>query len=137
MIEGTDGDPKGLVKQADELATKYGFLHWPLAFPQVFSRERPGFDVVVGNPPWEEVTIEELSFYGLYRPGINSMDEAERSKVIVALVRERPDLTGMLRERQEGLEITRTALASGDYDQMGGDPDLYKYFCQRYRNLGS
>ena len=135
VIEGTDGDPKGLVRQADKLATKYGFLHWPLAFPQVFSRERPGFDVVVGNPPWEEVTIEELSFYGLYRPGINSMDEAERSKVIAALVRERPDLTGMLRERQEGLEIARTALASGAYDQMGGDPDLYKYFCQRYRNL--
>lgn len=135
VIDGTDGDPKGLVNQADRLATKYGFLHWPLAFPQVFSRERPGFDVVVGNPPWEEVTIEELSFYGMYRPGINSLREPKRSRVIEGLIRERPELEGMLKQRQQDLKVIRKALAAGDYQQTSGDPDLYKYFCQRYRAL--
>ena len=135
VIEGTDEDYKALAKKAHSLAAKHGFLHWPLAFPQVFSRERPGFDVVVGNPPWEEVTIEELSFYGMYRPGVNSLREPERSKVIEELVRERPELPEILERRQGDLEVTRVALASGDYEQMGGDPDLYKYFCQRYRAL--
>ena len=135
VIEGTDEDHKSLARQAQQIAARHGFLHWPLAFPQVFSRERPGFDVVVGNPPWEEVTIEELSFYGMYRPGINSLREPERSAVIDELVRERPELAGVLRQRQEDLEVTREALASGDYERMGGDPDLYKYFCQRYRAL--
>jgi hypothetical protein len=27
-------------------------LHWDIAFPDVFERERPGFDVFVGNPPF-------------------------------------------------------------------------------------
>ena len=135
VIEGRDDDHNALVRQAQQMAARHGFLHWPLAFPQVFSRERPGFDVVVGNPPWEEVTIEELSFYGMYRPGINSLREPERSRVIKELVRERPELVGVLRQRQEDLEVTREALASGDYEQTGGDPDLYKYFCQRYRAL--
>ncbi|WP_156635763.1 DNA methyltransferase [Methylobacterium sp. Leaf123] len=27
-------------------------FHWPLEFPEVFSRDRPGFDAVVGNPPF-------------------------------------------------------------------------------------
>ena len=135
VIEGTDEDGVALVKRAQQLAAKHRSLHWPLAFPQVFSRERPGFDVVVGNPPWEEVTIEGLSFYGMYRPGINSLREPERSRVIEDLVRERPELVGMLRQRQQDLEVTREALAAGDYEQTGGDPDLYKYFCQRYRAL--
>ena len=135
VIAGTGEGKNPLVRQAQKRAAKHGFLHWPLAFPQVFSRERPGFDVVVGNPPWEEVTIEELSFYGMYRPGLNSMPEAERSMVIAALVRERPELPGVFTERQEGMEVARAALAGGDYEQMGGDPDLYKYFCQRYRSL--
>ncbi|MDE0122495.1 MAG: hypothetical protein OXS33_12335 [bacterium] len=135
VIEGNDKDTRALVKRAQKLAVTHGFLHWPLAFPQVFSRERPGFDVVVGNPPWEEVTVEELSFYGMYRPGINSLPDVERARVIAALVEERPELPEALRRRQEALEFTRRALASGDYDQMGGDPDLYKYFCQRYRSL--
>ena len=69
------GHQRTLVKRARKLAATHGFLHWPLAFPQVFAHARPGFDVVVGNPPWEEVTIEELSFYGMYRPGINSLPD--------------------------------------------------------------
>jgi hypothetical protein len=27
-------------------------FHWPIEFPEVFSRARPGFDAVVGNPPF-------------------------------------------------------------------------------------
>lgn len=28
------------------------FLHWPLAFPEVFEREPPGFDAMIANPPY-------------------------------------------------------------------------------------
>lgn len=27
-------------------------FHWPLEFPEVFARDNPGFDAVVGNPPF-------------------------------------------------------------------------------------
>jgi hypothetical protein len=37
-------------------------LHFPVAFPEVFLRERNGFDVLLGNPPWDEVKPEERSF---------------------------------------------------------------------------
>ncbi len=128
------------VRQAQELAKRHQFLHWPLAFPHVFQRQSPGFDVVVGNPPWEEVTVEELSFYGLYRPGIAALAEKERRQWVAELVRERPELPDRLQARQARLRDYRRALAGpdparSDYDPMGGDPDLYKYFCQRYRML--
>lgn len=29
-----------------------GPFHWPLEFPEVFARENPGFDVLLGNPPF-------------------------------------------------------------------------------------
>jgi hypothetical protein len=40
-------------------ASDRGFFHWPLEFADVFygdqgnPRDRPGFDAVIGNPPWE------------------------------------------------------------------------------------
>jgi hypothetical protein len=37
-------------------------LHFPITFPEVFLRARPGFDVILGNPPWQEATIEEHAF---------------------------------------------------------------------------
>jgi hypothetical protein len=36
------------------------FFHWPLEFPDVFARG--GFDVVLGNPPWEQLQPEEIKF---------------------------------------------------------------------------
>jgi hypothetical protein len=35
------------------IARARAFFHWELEFPEVFARRRPGFDAVVGNPPWE------------------------------------------------------------------------------------
>ncbi len=43
------------------LASRHRFLHWPLAFPEVFidengdARSDGGFDAIVGNPPWDMV----------------------------------------------------------------------------------
>ena len=50
--------------------------------PRMFdpSGDRPGFDVVVGNPPWEEVTVEELGFYGMHKPGITMDCQRETAR---------------------------------------------------------
>lgn len=34
-------------------------LDWAAAFPAAFERSRPGFDVVLGNPPWGQKGIDE------------------------------------------------------------------------------
>jgi hypothetical protein len=39
-------------------ANKYKFFHYQLDFIEVF-KERGGFDVAVGNPPWLKITFEE------------------------------------------------------------------------------
>lgn len=135
VVSGSGWGRSELVPKAGQLALRHGFLHWPLVFPQVFSRERPGFDVVVGNPPWEEMTVEALSFYALYRPGLSGMREKERARAIADMVDERPELPALLEDWKAKVEETREALKAGDYGPMAGDSDLYKYFCARYRDL--
>jgi hypothetical protein len=45
--------------QARTIAGRHRFLHWPVTFPDVFaghaSSRAPGFDAVIGNPPWDMV----------------------------------------------------------------------------------
>jgi hypothetical protein len=120
---------------ADEAAVANSFLHWPVAFPRVFARDRPGFDAVVGNPPWNEVTVEELAFYALFAPGLRGMTERDRAVGVAKLLAERPELQGRLQEAQARTAEQRRYLSRGEYTSMTGDPDLYKYFCQRYRLL--
>ena len=66
------------------IAEEYGFFHWELAFPHVFSRG--GFDVVLGNPPWERVKLQEQEFFARREPEIAAArNAAARKKLIAAL----------------------------------------------------
>jgi len=50
-----------LLQHAALVAARHRFLHWPLACPEVFADDHgeplaaPGFDAVIGNPPWDVV----------------------------------------------------------------------------------
>ncbi len=56
-----DGVAAPLVQRSGDVAMRRRFVHWPMAFPEIFVTERgeplpnPGFDAVIGNPPWDMV----------------------------------------------------------------------------------
>ena len=50
-------------------------FHFPIAFPEVFLRDRAGFDVILGNPPWEKARIEELEFWARHSPGLRGLPQ--------------------------------------------------------------
>jgi hypothetical protein len=52
-------------------------FHFPVAFPEVFLRGREGFDVIVGNPPWEEAAVEEAGCWGRHFPGFRSLPQRD------------------------------------------------------------
>ncbi|MEJ7764439.1 MAG: hypothetical protein WKF86_02990 [Acidimicrobiales bacterium] len=116
-----------------DLRARHAFFHWPVAFPRVFQRPNAGFDAVIGNPPWNEVTIERLAFYGLYWPRLRSLGESQRNREIAELIVQRPALEAQLQSLQSTAEVERGFFRqSPDYPSMPGDPDLYKFFCRRY-----
>ena len=63
LFAGSDLDPRhrrlahDLVEEARPLAREHRFLHWELAFPNVWQDwlsvdPKGGFDAVIGNPPY-------------------------------------------------------------------------------------
>lgn len=72
--------------------------------------ERAAREVVVGNPIWEEVAIEVLLFYGLYRPGIVALAEKERRQCVDELVRERPGVSTGTRKYSIALVVAQRGL---------------------------
>ena len=132
------GEAAEAIDSARNIAGRYRFFHWPLEFPGVFHRERPGFDVVVGNPPWNEITVEELAFYALRDPGLRGIPNlADRKKRIAELDKQHP----AWREEFEAQKVQLAALrkffsSAGGYHLQGvGDKDLYQLFCERYTHL--
>ncbi len=66
---------------APKAARRARAFHWPLEFPDVM--QRGGFDVVLGNPPWERIKLQEQEFFAALSPEIaNAPNAAARTKLI-------------------------------------------------------
>ena len=129
-----------LLAAAQAEAARRRFFHWPVAFPEVFQpdSERPGFDAVVGNPPWNEVTVEELRFWLLHDPGLRGIRSlSDRRRRIAELQGCYPSLVEEFGQQQQAMETARSFFRpeNGFMAQGAGDTDVYKLFCERYRHL--
>lgn len=70
-----------LLGEAEKLNEKHKFFHWPLEFPDVF--EQGGFDVILGNPPWEKINLEDKEFFETRDKRISSITKSkQRTKAI-------------------------------------------------------
>ena len=108
-------------------------FHFPIAFPEVFLRRRMGFDVLLGNPPWQEATIEDHAFWARHFPGLRGLSQADLEQERDRLRRSRPDLEAELEAEIDEMARVRKALTSGTYPGIGtGDPDFYKAFAWRF-----
>ena len=139
LPENPDKDTAVRIAQIDAVARAIEVLnplHFPTAFPEVFLRDRPGFDCLLGNPPWDEVKVEELGFWMLHFPGLKAMTKAAQSEKIIEYCRRRPDLVEEYESAAEEASRTRGLLSRGPYPGMEtGDADLYKAFAWRFWHL--
>lgn len=70
-----------MVRNAAETAQAF---HWWQAFPQV--RAKGGFDVLLGNPPWERIKLQEEEFFASRSPLVaEAPHKAERGRRIALL----------------------------------------------------
>ncbi len=141
IVEGDEAKTAniaGPIGKAEGVASRYRFFHWPLEFPNVFHRERPGFDVVVGNPPWNKVKFEMPGFLALHDPGIRGLRSGlERDERAGRLFRQRPELQREIEDGKRTVEEQRKFFRpeNGYTIQGSGDTDLYKLFCERYASI--
>jgi len=123
-------------RQAQEVLNVTNTVHFPTAFPEVFM-DGGGFDVIVGNPPWEQTRIRENIFWARYEPGLQrGLSQGAREERIDELRQERPDLYSQFQENKREQEIRSKILTEGPYPGIGsGDPDMYLAFSWRFWTL--
>ena len=134
-------DPDAIAKLAAQPAAQEAIAplkpaHMPALFPEVFLRDNAGFDVLIGNPPWDMVHIEEDVWWGKYIPGARGLPVKEMNSVIAKFRKSRPDLEVEFERERSSTDIMRAALLAGPYLGVGsGHVDLYQVFA--WRNLQS
>ena len=137
--------PSGTVLEARRLAEQYRFFHFHLAFPDVFHSGRGrdersevtgcagGFDVVLGNPPWDKVQPEEQKFFANRRPDIATAPTgAQRKRLIAALDHEDPPAMQGWLEYKRGIEGASQLIKSSGFLTLTsrGNLNLYRLFAE-------
>ncbi len=78
------GKGRKAVMESAKAATKARALHWPLEFPDIMGNG--GFSVVLGNPPWERIKLQEKEFFAARDAEIaTAPNKAARERRIKAL----------------------------------------------------
>jgi hypothetical protein len=138
-----------LKQEVRQIAKQYQFLHWHLAFPQVFQPApaiddkdplgwEGGFDCVLGNPPWERVKLQEKEWFAERDPDVvNAPNAAARKRKIKALIEGNPALWNAfqsdLRMAEGGSHFIRD---SARFPLCGrGDVNTYTIFAEGNRQV--
>ena len=124
------------LRQVETYARKYHFFHYEVAFPEAFAGASKGFDVIVGNPPWDKTKFADTDFFPQYHSNYRSLKNTEKAAVQKRLL-----------ESEHIASAYAAALAAGDaaneyykdkavfpLNKGFGDGNLFRLFVER--NLG-
>lgn len=116
--------------KAIELSERERFFHWPLEFPDVW--KRGGFDVVLANPPWEQVELKETEYFAERDAGISNAEGAARKKLIKDLEVTDPAMYAEYLKDLHAFNAARKFIReSGQlYLATGGRTNLYSVFAE-------
>jgi hypothetical protein len=122
---------------------------WELTFPELFfssdRRERPGFDAMVGNPPWDTIRPKTKEFFAQFDPAIRDFQGQSLNRHLIQLAppgSERAQAWHRFNESQRALATL--LIKGGSYEHQVvevsgvktcGDPDLFKLFVERFHQL--
>lgn len=114
------------------------FFHWEIEFPEIWQSTgksqsmRSGFDVMVGNPPWDQVKFDNVEFFSQWNSLFSIIDDQNETKALL-LDRDEHISQQYYRTVQLTSQISNFLRYSPVYAaQIGGrSPDLYRAFCER------
>jgi hypothetical protein len=141
---GGQTQPGHLLQGARLTSEKVSAFHWFIEFPEIMERDG-GFDVVIGNPPWERIKLSEQEFFAARSPAIAAApNKAERQKLINALeAADAESADGRLWQdfvfaKRAAEAASEFARSSGRYPLTGrGDVNTYALFAELFsRSVG-
>ncbi|TVL38221.1 hypothetical protein A9X84_04470 [Brachyspira hyodysenteriae] len=120
-------------EEVKRVSRKYKFFNYDIEFPESYNY---GFDIIIGNPPWDKVKLDDRDFFSQYRSNYRTMKNNEKKQT-------QDNLLKYYKEIKEEYEDTNKRINTilsyyGAYyplNEGAGDTNLFRLFIERNINL--
>ncbi|MFC5755872.1 Eco57I restriction-modification methylase domain-containing protein [Rhizobium sp. GCM10022189] len=135
-LAGGQGNPQLTATAIDLGGSAYAF-HWPLEFADIMAAG--GFDVVIGNPPWEVMQLSEEEYFATRDADIAALAGAARKRAIAELTRANPELHRSYERAKRTFEaVNEFSRESGRFDLTArGKVNTYALFAEHFLRLAN
>jgi hypothetical protein len=130
--------PPGVTLEVERLTRFARVFHWPLEYPAVLAGDDPGFDLVIGNPPWEVMQLGEEEHFATRLPEIAELAGAARKRAIAVLETEAPQVFAEYQAAKRAFDAGNVfSRESGRFDLTArGKINTYALFAESFARLG-
>lgn len=122
------------LKQIEAYAARYHFFHFEVAFPEAFAGDRKGFDIIIGNPPWDKTKFSDTDFFPQYHSNYRSLKNVEKAAVQKRLLESEHIASAYAVAKREMEVADDYYTAASPLNKGAGDGNLFRLFVER--NLG-
>ncbi|MCD2398396.1 class I SAM-dependent DNA methyltransferase [Borreliella burgdorferi] len=122
----TSSEDKEKIEKIRKLSSHYKFFHYGIEFPDI----QEGFDIVIGNPPWEKTKFNEAEFFSKHIPNYRKLSIKEQNKIKQEILgKDNHPLSIEYGEEKNSMSTINNIYKSDFKDfASGGDPNLFRYF---------
>lgn len=120
-------------EEVKRVSRKYKFFNYDIEFPESYNY---GFDIIIGNPPWDKVELDDKDFFSQYRSNYRTMKNNEKKETQDNLLKYYKDI------KEEyyttGLYIDTILSYYGNNYPLNNskkDTNLFRLFIERNINL--
>ncbi|ACL34132.1 class I SAM-dependent DNA methyltransferase [Borreliella burgdorferi] len=122
----TSSEDKEKIEKIRKLSSYYKFFHYGIEFPDI----QEGFDIVIGNPPWEKTKFNETEFFSKHIPNYRKLGIKEQNSIKQEILSKdnHPLSIEYNEEKNSIIAINNIYKFDFKYFTSGGDPNLFRYF---------
>ncbi|MDR0467279.1 MAG: restriction endonuclease [Campylobacteraceae bacterium] len=126
-----------LENDVNKYAKKYQFFNYEIEFAEVFSQtiDKKGFDIVIGNPPWDKTKFSDNDFFPQYVSNYRTLIESKKKEIRINLldkeyIKEKYDNEKEMIKNQNLFLLNNYLLNKG-----AGDGNLFRFFVEKNLTL--
>ncbi|MEO5607783.1 MAG: DNA methyltransferase, partial [Polaromonas sp.] len=133
LFDSSPGKSAAL-KLIETYAARYRFFHFEVAFPEAFAGDKKGFDIIVGNPPWDKTKFSDTDFFPQYHSNYRTLKNSEKAAVQKRLLESGHIKLAYDQAKREMEVADDYYTAASPLNKGAGDGNLFRLFVER--NLG-